>query len=126
MAFHGRTVHTRQWREPGFSGVTSNLTGDGELVETGDLAFTLDPGGMVGRKPADQRPDPRPELKRKVGRRGAHQLPNVLDRDLVVLAQAIRILRLTHFCGTASSRLSTWAWIATEIAVWSPIIHPWL
>jgi hypothetical protein len=98
MAFDGRAVHARQRREPGFSGVAADLAGEGELVEPRDLAFTFDPGGMVGREPPDERSDPRPELKREVGRRGAHQLANVLDGDRVVLAQAIRILGLTHFC----------------------------
>jgi hypothetical protein len=107
MAFDGRAVHARQRREPGFPGVAADLAGESELVEPSDLAFPFDPGGMVGRKPPDQRSDPGPELKREVGRRCPHQLANVLDGDRMVFAQAIRILRLTHFCGTASSRLST-------------------
>src|SRR5207248_8847914 len=112
--------------EPRLGGMSAYFTNERQLVEPLDLALALDPGRMARREVPDQGADPPPELKREVGRRGAHQLADVLDRDLAPLAQAVRMFCLAHFCGTASSRLSVWAWTATEIALGSPMIQPWL
>ena len=106
--------------------VAADFADVGDPVQSHDLPFTLDPGRMIGRESTNQRADAFPQLKREVGGGGAHQLADVLDRDRMALTQAVGMLGLTHFCGTTSSRLSIWAWTATEIAEVSPITQPWL
>ena len=80
-----------------------------EPVQPRDLALSLDPGGMAGGEVADQLADPLAQLQREMRRRGAHQLPYVVDCHLATGTQTIWILGLAHFWGTASRRLSTWA-----------------
>ena len=49
----------------------------------GDLALALGAGRVIRGKRLDQAPDPVADLQREVGRRGAGQRADVLDRDLV-------------------------------------------
>src|SRR5215212_2979256 len=52
-----------------------------ELGEAGHLALALDPCGVVGGQLLDQARDPVADLKREVGRGGAGERTDVLDRD---------------------------------------------
>src|SRR6266540_505479 len=63
--------------------VAAELAGDAQLVEARDLALALDPGGVVLGQRGDQSGDAVADLQREVRRRGAHQLADVVDRDLV-------------------------------------------
>ena len=71
------------------------LGAERDLVEAPDLALALEAGGVIRRKPGDQRPDAVAELEREVGRRSAHQLAHVLDGGLA--PQAVRSLVLAHW-----------------------------
>src|SRR2546421_1306729 len=106
--------------------MASNLADERQLVEPRDLPLALDPGGIVRVETADQCANPLAELEREMGGRCPHQLADVVDGDPAAVAQAGWMLSLTHFCGTASSRVSISAWTETEIALGSPITHPWL
>jgi hypothetical protein len=115
-----------QRAEARLRGMPADLAGEREPIQPRDLALALDPPWVLRWQAANQRADSLPELQREVWRRGTHQLADIFDRHLAPLAQAIGMLGLAHFCGTASSRPSSCAWTETEIALWSPITHPWL
>src|SRR5579884_2612735 len=82
--------------------MAADLAGVCELVQARDLALPLDPRRMVWRQVADQRPDAVTQLQREVGGGGAHQLADVVDRDLSTVAKAVGMLGLAHCrcCGT--------------------------
>src|SRR5207248_4401326 len=52
--------------------------------------------GMVGRQAADQLDDAVAQLQGEVGGGGAHELADVVDRDLAVRAQAGGMLGFAH------------------------------
>ena len=62
----------------------AELAGEAQRLQARDLALALDPRGVVRGQPGDQAGDAVAELQREVRRRGAHELADVVDRDLVV------------------------------------------
>lgn len=131
-----RNVAERGQRgEPVFGRMPANLTCVGDPVQAGNLALALDPGRVTGGELADQGADALAQLEGEVRSGGAHELADIVHSDLAALAQAIGVLGLAHgrygpcpaaFWGTTSRRASISAWTASEIALWSPISHPWL
>jgi len=104
----------------------AGLSGEGQLVQAGDLPLTLHAGRMVSRQVADQLADPLAELEGEVRGGGAHELAHIVHRDLAVGAEAIGMLGFAHFWGTASNRLSTSACTEVDTACWLPMIQAWL
>src|SRR4051794_4397660 len=101
----------------------------GELFQPGDLALAFDPGRVAGRQRLDQAADAVADLKCKVGGDGTGEGADVLDRDLLLAAEQLGVLRLAHssspiFASSASS-LTSACW-STPIASWSPITQTWL
>ena len=59
---------------------------------------------MIGRERGDQLRDALAQLQREVGRRGAHELAHVLDRDVVGGGAALGRLGLAHVLGSPVAR----------------------
>ena len=98
-----------------------------------DLALALDPGGVILGQAADEPGDAVADLQREVRRRGAHQLADVVDRDLVAGGLADGALGFAHglldcawlvWAFLISRRESMRACVATEMARSSPTIQP--
>ena len=115
------------WRE------AAELAREAQLLQARDLALALDPGGMVRGQRGDQPGDAVADLQREVRRRGAHQLADVVDRDLVVGGLADGALGFAHglldgawlvWAFLISRRESMRACVATEMARSSPTIQP--
>src|SRR5215213_9125546 len=83
-------TEARQRALPVVPPLAADLAREREPVEAGDLALALEPGRVAGRQRLDQLPDPVPQVEREVRRRGAHQLPHVLDGDPVLRPEALR------------------------------------
>src|SRR6476646_1750756 len=101
----------------------------GELFEAGDLALAFDPRRMVGRQWLDQAADAVADLQGEMGGDGAGEGADVLDRDLLLAAEQLWVIRRAHssspiFASSASS-LTSACW-PTAIASWSPITQTWL
>ncbi len=134
----GAVGDRRQRVHAGIGDAAAHLAVDAELLQARDLALALDPRRMIGRQAADELGDPVAQLQREVGRRGAHELAHVGERDLVVRALAVGVLGLAHQRGATSSRLpgscsctissraSMRACAVTEIESVLPMIQPWL
>src|SRR4051794_9280637 len=112
----------------------ADLAAVAQPLEPGDLALALEPRGMVGGQTLDQSRDAVAQLQREVGGGGAHELAHVLDRDLPIRAEAIRVLGFAHgapegrrlVAGAISNNASIRPCEATEIALSSPTSQPWL
>ena len=93
----------RQRRQPLLALDAADLAGVAELRQARDLALALDAGGVAGRQAGDQPRDAVADLQREVRRRGAHELADVVERDLVVGAAADGMLGFGHrFARTAN------------------------
>jgi hypothetical protein len=85
-----------------------HLTDVREPVEARDLALALDPGRVARWQVTDQRSYPLTQLESEVGGRGAHQLADVVDRDLSARPQTIWMLGLAHRLGPCEEELTGW------------------
>jgi cobalt-zinc-cadmium efflux system protein len=71
----------------------------GELLEVGDRSLPLASCGVVLGQGIDQAADAVADLEREMGRRGAGQRPDVLDRDLVRGIEQVGMLGFAHAGG---------------------------
>src|SRR5829696_6355137 len=111
--------------------LAADLAGDAEALEPGDLELAEAAGGVVLREPGDQLADAVAQLQGEVRGGGAHQLADVVDRHLVLRAQALGLLGLGHgvqsppvLTGWISRRVSMRDWTSAEMAASSPISQP--
>ena len=96
-----------------------------------DVSVFVHVSAVVVGQAGDQPRDAVAQLQREVGRRGAHQLAQVVDGDLALRAQALRLLGLGHWevqspvsTGWISRRASMRDCTSAEMADSSPISQP--
>src|SRR4051794_15234058 len=111
----------------------AELAEQAELLQARDLALALDAGWVILGQPADEPRDAVADLQREVRRRRAHELADVVDRDLVAGGLADGALGFAHgllagawlvWAFLISRRESILACVATEMARSSPTIQP--
>ena len=96
VARAARGVQRGQRHDALLVGGAADLAGEAQRPQAGDLALALDPGRVILRQARDQPGDAVAELQREVRRRGAHELADVLDRDLVAGGLADGALGFAH------------------------------
>src|SRR3954451_15490503 len=133
VAMGGARVQRGERLEALLVGDAAELAEQAQLLKARDLALALDPGGVILGQAADEPGDAIADLQSEVRRRGARELADVVDRDLVAGRLADGALGFAHglllgaglLCAfLISRRESILACVATEMARSSPMIQP--